>query len=88
LTVLIGCSLILAGCATSRVIIHPIEKSDIFSIPAKATVHISKGTIETDPKTGKIVFTHTQDKDILVEKQGWFLSDEYVEEVSQARFEK
>lgn len=55
-TALIGFS----GCAsTKNIVLHPIEKSDIFSV-----------------KSGES-FTS--------EKDGWFLSDQYVEEVMKAK---
>ena len=55
----------LNGCAIlgrRAIILHPIEKSDIFSVPA--------GT-----KIG----------DTITEKDGWFLSDYYVEEIVDAK---
>jgi len=59
------------GCSSLRpVIIHPIEKSDIFSIE----------------KNSKI--TKPDNSTIIVEKDGWFLSDNYVKEVMQARINK
>lgn len=58
--------LLISGCATTnKVYIHPIEKSDIFSIP--------KGT---------------QVGEIKAEKDGWFLSDDYVKMVMKAKISK
>ena len=50
------------GCAGNRVILHPIEKTDI--------VRMEKGKAYTP------------------EKDGYFLSDEYVKEVAQVKVEK
>ena len=62
LLILIG----LIGCANRRfIILHPIEKSDIFAI--------SKDT---------------QVGDIKTEKDGYFLSELYLEEVVKAKIEK
>ena len=59
LTVIIGCS------TAKNVVIHPIEKSDIFDIPK-------------DTKVGEIT----------TEKDGWFISDYYLEEVAKAKMER
>lgn len=49
-----------AGCASSKsVVLHPIEKSDIFSV--------------------------TKDTEFKAEKNGWFVSDFYLEEVMKAK---
>lgn len=56
-----------SGCAT---IIHPIEKSDIFSVE----------------KGDKVITKSGQT--ISVEKDGWFLSDTYVEKVMRAKVKK
>jgi len=57
---------VFSGCASIRpVILHPIEKSDIF--------RIEKGT-----KCGETI----------AEKDGWFVSDYYVEEVMRAKVEE
>ena len=56
-----GCSLFLPP----QIVLHPIEKSDIFAI--------NKGD-----KVGTIV----------VEKDGWFLSDLYLEQVADAKVKK
>lgn len=54
---------VLIGCAgTNKIVLHPIEKSDIF--------RMEKGTAYTP------------------EKNGYFLSDEYVAEVAQAKIEQ
>ncbi len=58
--------IVFPGCANTRlVILHPIEKSDIFAI--------SKDTQIGDVKT---------------EKDGYFLSELYLEEVAKAKIEK
>ena len=60
LVVLLLASTVLTGCSGLRpVILHPIEKADIFRV-----------------ETGK-QFTS--------EKDGWFISDFYLEEVMKAR---
>lgn len=60
----------LTGCSFNRkVVIHPIEKSDIFFIPKNSKVVTPKGDTQK------------------VEKDGWFLSEFYVEEVMKARVE-
>jgi hypothetical protein len=56
-------SISIIGCSRP-ILIHPIEKSDIFSIPIGTKI----GAITT-------------------EKNGWFLSDLYVEEVMKAKVE-
>lgn len=58
----------LAGCSINRVVvIHPIEKEDIFSIEKGAQI------------------IHTDKRVDVVKKDGWFLSDYYLEEVAKAR---
>ena len=64
--------LMLAGCGYSPVTLHPIEKSDIFSVPAGAKV-----LWEVEMRT----------QSIIVEKDGWFLSDMYLQEVMEAKVE-
>lgn len=56
---------LLTGCA--NVVLHPIEKADIFSI--------EKGA----------VITTLQGEEIPVEKNGYFLSDEWLEQVAEAK---
>jgi len=62
LVVLIGLTVIISGCAGPRVILHPIEKSDI--------VQMNKGIPYTP------------------EKDGYFLSKYYLDEVVKAKVEK
>lgn len=57
--------LLLSGCAIRNVILHPIEKTDIFYVP--------EGTQIAQQKT---------------EKDGYFLSKEYMEQVIRARLGK
>ena len=79
----------LNGCSTTKakraIVFHPIEKSDIFSVPAGAEVLIKAGTEITDPKTGEVVERWDQDTKINTEKDGWFLSDFYLQEVADAQ---
>lgn len=56
------------GCH-NQVVLHPIEKSDIFSVPAGAVIVL-------DPNSPGA---------LTVEKDGWFLSDTYVREVMDAK---
>lgn len=70
LLLLLTASITLSGCATFRerpVILHPIETTDIMSVPAGSTI------------------SHPNGYGIKVEKDGWFLSDYYVEAVAKAR---
>ena len=55
------------GCR--QVVIHPIDKSDIFSIPKDSIVVFDPNTLQE------------------VEKDGWFLSDTYVQEVMDAKID-
>jgi hypothetical protein len=65
LIVSLGCS-----CATVRpVILHPIEKADIFRVEKDAKIVHTDGTKDT------------------AEKDGYFLSEYYLEEVMKARVE-
>lgn len=59
----------LSGCISlnRKVVLHPIEKSDIFRIQKNARVEINRN--ET----------------VYAEKDGWFLSDYYVEQVMKAK---
>lgn len=57
------------GCQQQQVVLHPIEKSDIFSVPAGAVIVL-------DPNSPGA---------LTVEKDGWFLSDTYVQEVMDAK---
>ena len=85
---LIGLTVLSSGCSLTRpILIHPIEKSDIFDIPAGATVEIPAGTTSTDDK-GKVIYTWENDESIPVEKQGWFWSDYYVQKVAQVKVEE
>jgi len=54
-----------------QVVIHPIEKSDILFIPKNAIVH-------PDPNSTVV---------ITIEKDGWFLSEVYVQEVMEAKID-
>jgi hypothetical protein len=56
---------LMTSCA-NQVILHPIDKSDIFSVPAGSSI------------------THQTDT-WVTEKDGWFLSDTYVQEVMDAK---
>ena len=58
------------GCQ-KQVILHPIEKSDIFSIPVEALIIF-------DPNSTDV---------LTVEKNGWFVSDFYMQEVMEAKIE-
>ena len=59
-----------AGCASVRpIVLHPIEKSDIFRIEKGAEISNPDGT------------------KITTEKDGYFLSEFYLEEVIKARAE-
>jgi len=78
-----GCSL--AAKQPRPIVLHPIQKSDIFSIPAGAEVVIKKGTEVRDPKTNEVVERWDQDTTITTEKAGWFLSDYYLTEVAEAQ---
>ena len=83
--------ILLTGCSTikaNQIVLHPIEKSDIFSIPATAVVQIKAGTEIKDPKTSEVLERWDEDTTLTVEKDGWFLSDFYLEEVSQAKVGK
>ena len=61
-------SIVFSGCVFNRtVVLHPIEKSDFFSMPDGSKVHSPEGLV------------------LSVEKDGWFLSDLYLEEVARAR---
>ena len=63
-------ALIVSSCATVRpIILHPIEKSDIF--------RIEKGAEISNPDGSRIT----------TEKDGYFLSEFYLEEVVKARAE-
>ena len=67
LLVLIG----LTGCSTIQkktVILHPIEKTDIFAVDKGSKIYSNDGSTF-----------------ISVEKDGYFLSDYYVEEVTKAK---
>ena len=67
---IIALVMLTAGCATVRpIILHPIEKSDIFRIEKGAEVLNSDGT------------------KVTTEKDGYFLSEFYLEEVIKARAE-
>jgi hypothetical protein len=81
----------LVGCSSVRaraVVLHPIEKSDIFSVPATAEIKIKAGTEIRDPKTDVVLERWEEDTTMTVEKDGWFLSDFYLTEVSQAKVGK
>lgn len=54
-----------SGCQ-KPIVIHPIEKSDIFTVPKGSVLVIGE-------------------EEMTVEKDGWFLSDVYVEEVMDAK---
>ena len=54
--------LIVSGCATNKIILHPIDKVDI--------IQMTKGVAYAP------------------EKNGWFISDYYLEQVVKAKVEK
>ena len=85
LLALIGALAGLNGCSLLRreTRLYPIEKSDIFDIPKGAYVVIPEGTISTDKK-GKDIYTWPKTK-IPVKKQGWFVSDFWLDEVGDVR---
>lgn len=60
--------LFLSGCSPPKVVLHPIEPADIFSIPKGAEVE-------------------WEDDLMIVEKDGWFVSDYYMKEVMKAKVE-
>ena len=74
-----------SGCSLLRkeVRLYPIEKSDIFNVPKGAIVLIPKGTVSTDKK-GKAILTWPETK-IPIEKQGWFVSDFWLDEVGEIK---
>lgn len=73
LIALIVCSTL--SCCEHQVVLHPITEQDIFSIPKGARVEW-----EDDVGVpGDLIF---------VEKQGWFFSDFYVQEVMKAKVTK
>lgn len=89
LTLLFCTLLFLSGCAAfnKQVVVYPIQDDDIYSCPAGATIHIPAGTVVKDEK-GNVVEKYDKDKDVKVAKNGWVLSDFYMNEVMQAKLKK
>lgn len=56
---LLGLLMMLTACSANKVVLHPIEKSDIVSV--------------------------LKDETFTAPKDGWFLSDFYVEKVMKAK---
>jgi hypothetical protein len=88
---LFGCVvlvILLVGCSTVKpVVLHPIEKSDIFTIPQGAVITIPAGTTITDEK-GEVVAEWKEETIQTSEKSGYFLSDLYLEKVVEAKVAK
>jgi len=69
------------------VIIYPIDNDDIYSVPQGSTIFIPSGATVTDDK-GKVTYTYPDNQKIPVVKQGWVLSDFYVNQVMEAKVKK
>jgi len=80
---LTGCSLI----APKQIVFNPIEKSDIFMIPAGADIIIPAGTIIHGDK-GQVVAQWDVETIIPAEKTGYFLSQLFFDVVLKAKIEK
>ena len=80
---------LLSGCGmlNKGTILYPISDDDIYSIPQGAILVIPAGTKEYDEE-GKVVFTHEVETTKNVKKQGWVLSDFYVNEVMETKVKK
>lgn len=63
LTISLGCQ--------KQVVLHPIEKSDIFFVPKDAVIVLDPNSTDA----------------LIVEKDGWFLSEVYVQEVMEVKIE-
>jgi len=75
------------GCSflnRKEIRLYPIEKMDIFGIPKGATVMIPEGTKSINSETNEVIHTWEQ-TEIPVEKQGWFVSDFWLEEVGEVK---
>ena len=68
----ISMCIVFSGGCRNQTVIHSIDKLDIFSVP-------SGSVIRTDPNSSSVV---------TVEKDGWFLSDTYVQEVMEVKIEE
>lgn len=85
-------SSVFSGCAIfkeNQVVLHPIEKSDIYTIPAGAEINIPAGTVIKEKIDGKEVTTASWEKDtkLINEKNGYFISDYYFKEVAEVKME-
>lgn len=77
-TSFIGCSTVKSG------VIHPIGREDIFKVPKGAVVHVPAGTIMKNDK-GQTIARWDVDTDVVVVKDGRFLSNTYILEVMKVQ---
>ena len=80
-------SVTITGCSLSRqseIRLYPIEKSDIFLIPKDAIITIKQGTVAKNLE-GKVVAEWKKDTEILIEKDGYFLSSFWLREVGRVK---
>lgn len=71
LVVLLLLSINLIGCKIGgNVILHPIDKTDIFPVSEGAKI------IQTDGE------------EIIVVKNGWFISDKFLKEIAEAKIDE
>lgn len=84
-------SISLSGCSLFNkkpIVLHPIEKTDIYLIPASAVIHIKAGTkvYSIDSKGNETTVAEwDKDTDITNEKNGYFLSNLYLQEVADIK---
>jgi len=82
--VLVGIVLI-AGCSTlAKVTVYPIQKDDIYMLPAGSTIVIPAGSVLHDDK-GRVSFTYEVEETHRVAKEGCVLSKFYINEIMDAR---
>jgi len=75
----------LSGCSTlAKVTVYPIQKDDIYMLPAGSTIVIPAGSVLHNDK-GKVVFTYEEEETHNVTKEGCVLSKFYINEIMDAR---
>jgi len=80
-------SIVCSGCAGNRpIVLHPIDKQDIFQLPTGTIVKIPIGSVWYEDN--KAIKTWDMEENFVIDRQSYSLSQYYLMEVVRARTEK
>lgn len=86
LAVLIGL-IGLIGCSITRtIILHPIDKQDIFQLPKGTEIKIVEGSVWTED--GKVIKTWDEEEIFIIDRQSYSLSQYYLMEIVRTKVGK